>query len=111
MDDLEAQIRQVLGDPAQMQQIMGLAQSLMGEGGAQEAPERPPTPPDGGMLGKLGSLMGRQTGPSGQQALLQAIRPYLSEKRQRKVDRAIHITRMAHLAKLAMQGLGGSDDA
>ena len=111
MDDLEGQIRQVLNDPAQMAQIMGLAQSLMGGGG--DAPQEPPPPPrDGGLLGKLGALAGKPAASGGgQQALLQAIRPYLSEKRQRKVDRALQITRMAHLAKMAMEGLGGSEHA
>ncbi len=111
MDDLEGQIRQVLNDPAQMAQIMGMAQSLMGGGGSEKPQESPPpAPSDGGLLGKLGSLMGKPSGGS-QQALLQAMRPYLSEKRQRKIDRAIQITRMAHLAKLAMEGLGGSEHA
>ena len=112
MDDLEGQIRQVLNDPAQMAQIMGLAQSLMG-GGDSEKPQEAPPPPDGGLLGKLRALMGKPAASGGgsQQALLQALRPYLSEKRQRKIDRALQITRMAHLAKLAMQGLGGSEHA
>lgn len=107
MDELESQIRQVLGDPAQMQQIMGLAQSLMG-GSAPEKPQEPP-PSDGGLAEKLGAMMKQPGGQNGQQALLQAVRPYLSEKRQRKVDRALQITRMAHLAKLAMDGLGGAE--
>ena len=112
MDDLEGQIRQVLSDPAQMAQIMGMAQSLMGGGGSEKPQESPPpAPSDGGLLGKLGSLMGKPSGGGSQQALLQAVRPYLSEKRQRKIDRAIQITRMAHLAKLAMEGLGGSEHA
>ena len=114
MDDLEGQIRQVLNDPAQMAQIMGMAQSLMGGGGSEKPHESPPpAPSDGGLLGKLGSLMGKPAASGGgsQQALLQAVRPYLSEKRQRKIDRAIQITRMAHLAKLAMEGLGGSEHA
>lgn len=113
MDDLEGQIRQVLNDPAQMAQIMGLAQSLLGGGGGEKPQEAPPAPPDGGLLGKLGAMMGKPAASGGgsQQALLQAMRPYLSEKRQRKVDRALQITRMAHLAKAAMQGLGGSEHA
>lgn len=113
MDDLEGQIRQVLGDPAQMAQIMDLAQSLMG-GGAAEAPKEAPAPaPELGLLGKLGGLMqqGAQGSQGDRQALLQALRPYLSEKRQRKVDRAMQITRMAHLAKTALAGLGGSEHA
>ena len=112
MDELEGQIRQVLNDPAQMAQIMGLAQSLMGDGAAPAAPEAPPPPADGGLMGKLGALMKKPPGQkSDQQALLQAMRPYLSEKRQKKIDRALQITRMAHLAKLAMEGLGGAEHA
>ena len=114
MDDLEGQIRQVLNDPAQMAQIMGLAQSLMGGGGEDKPQEAPPPPAaDGGLLGKLGAMMGKPSASGGgsQQALLQAMRPFLSEKRQRKIDRALQITRMAHLAKMAMQGLGGSEHA
>ena len=101
MDELESQIRAVLGDPQQMAQIMGLAQSLMGGG------EQPPPAP----AEKRESPLSLPGGGSDQQALLRAVRPYLSEKRQRKIDRAIQITRMAHLAKLAMEGLGGSEHA
>ena len=101
MDELESQIRAALGDPQQMAQIMGLAQSLMGGG---EQP--PPAPPE-----KRESPLSLPGGGSDQQTLLRAVRPYLSEKRQRKIDRAIQITRMAHLAKLAMEGLGGSEHA
>ena len=74
MDDLEGQIRQVLNDPAQMAQIMGLAQSLMG-GGDSEKPQEAPPPPDGGLLGKLGALMGKPAASGGgsQQVLLQAL--------------------------------------
>ena len=110
MDELEGRIQQVLGDPEQMAQIMSLAQSLMGgEGQAPDAPDAPE--PDGGMLSKLGTLFKQQGGQSNQQALLKAMRPYLSEKRQRKMDRAMQLTRMAHLAQLALQGMGGDKDA
>ena len=111
MDELEGQIRQVLDDPAQMAQIMGLAQSLMGGGGDAPKEPSPPPAPDGGLLGKLGSLMRQPEQKGDREALLQAMRPYLSEKRRRKLDRALQITRMAHLAKRAMEELGGSEHA
>ena len=101
MDELESQIREVLGDPQQMAQIMGLAQSLMGGG---EQP--PPAPPE-----KRESPLSLPGGGSDQQALLRAVRPYLSEKRQRKIDRALQITRMAHLAKAALKSFGGEEHA
>lgn len=100
MDELEENIRQVLNDPGQMAQIMGLAQSLMGEG-ATPAPD-PEASSGGGLLQKLGPLL--QGGVSSdQQTLLRAMRPYLSEKRQQKIDRAIQLTRMAKLARLALE--------
>ena len=110
MDELEGQIRRVLGDPEQMAQIMGLAQSLMG-GGSDQPQEPSPPAQVGGMLGKLGALTRRPEPAGDRQALLQALRPYLSEKRRRKLDRAVQITRMAHLARRAMEGLGGSEHA
>lgn len=106
MDELSAQLNAVLNDPQQMAQIMGLAQSLMG--GAGEAPAAPPAPaPAAG----LGALLQAKPSQGDRQALLQALRPYLAEKRQRKLDRALQITRMAQLAKTALAGLGGGEHA
>lgn len=108
MDELEGQIREVLGDPAQMAQIMGLAQSLLGGG----APEDKPGSPLKGFAEKLGLPTGKPEGGAGDpQALLRALQPYLSDRRQRKLERALRITRMAHLAKGALGGLGGAGDA
>ena len=108
MDELTEHIQEVLSDPEQMARIMGMAQSLMGESASGDAaPEA-----DAGLMQKLGAILqGEKNGGSQQQALLQAMRPYLSEKRQRKMERALRMTRMAHLAKLAMNGLGGGEDA
>lgn len=109
MDELGDRIQEVLGDPAQMAQIMDLARSLMG--GEGDAPEAPAPPAAGGMAEKLSALLGREGGQNEQQALLRAMKPYLSEKRQRKMDRALRLTRMAHLAKLALEGMEGAEDA
>ena len=106
MTELEDQLRGVLEDPQQMAQIMDLARSLMG-GGAGE----PPPPEAGGLTEKLGALMKQPSGGGGKQELLQAIKPWLSEKRQRKVERAIRISRMAHLAKIALKDMGGEGRA
>ena len=108
MDDLGAQINAVLNDPQQMAQIMGLAKNLMGggEAPAAQAPAAAPKP-----LGGLGALL--QGGDRGKdrQALLEALRPYLAEKRQRKLERALRITRMAQLARGALAQLGGEEHA
>ena len=102
MDELSGQIRELLGDPKQMAQIMDLAQSLMGGAAAPPAGEEaapPPVPP-------------RPADSGGErQALLRALEPYLSEKRRRKLERAMRITRRAQLAKLAHGEMGGAGDA
>ncbi len=42
-----------------------------------------------------------------EQALLEAMRPYLSEKRRSKMDKAMKIARLAQIARLAMGEMGG----
>lgn len=109
MDELEGQIRQVLNDPAQMAQIMGMAQSLLG---GSDAPADRPAPPAGGILDALGLAPERKPGGAGDpQALLRALQPYLSERRRGKLEKALRITRMAHLAKGALGSLGGAGHA
>ncbi len=118
MSELEDRLNSILGDPEQMARISSLAQSLMGGGGEESA-----APPEefsglaealgskGGenaLLGKLGSLLG-QSGDADKRALLEAMKPYLSEKRRGKLDRAMKLTRMARLARLAMGELGNGE--
>ena len=84
MDELSAQLGAVLNDPQQMAQIMGLAQKLMGGEAASSAPP----PPAAG----LGALLPNAAPKGDREALLRALRPYLSESRQRRLDRAIRIS-------------------
>ena len=105
MSDLEDQLNRILNDPEQMARLNSLAQSLMGgEGPPAEAPAG-----DGALPGKLLGLLNRQEGDGNRQALLQAMKPYLSEKRRGKLDRAMRLTRMAKLARLAMGELGNGE--
>lgn len=41
--------------------------------------------------------------------LLEAMKPYLAEKRRRKIDRAMKLARLASLAELAAENLEGDD--
>ena len=112
MGELEDQLNSILSDPKQMEQIAGLARSLMG-GGA--APERPGTPEPGGLgidpglLKKLARAM-KDGGDGREQALRRAMQPYLSEKRRGKMDRALRLAKLARIARLAMGETGGGDD-
>lgn len=99
MDGWEEQLGSILGDPQQMSRIADLARSLMGGGEPAAETPQPPTPE----LGKLASLLsgpaesGRDT-----RALLEAMKPWLSEKRRAKLDRAMKLSRLAKLAGFAL---------
>lgn len=104
MSEMEDRINAVLNDPQQMEKITEMAKSLMG-GDAEDRGA------DAAILGKIGRLMGSDTGEnSNERALLDAMRPYLSEKRRRKMDRALKLARFAKIAGLAMNESGGGED-
>lgn len=95
MEDLEDRIREVLGDPAQMEQVFSIARSL-GIAPPSDAPQSAPEAADPGRLAELV----RQVSSVDQResALLNALKPYCSADRQRRIERAL---RIAHLSKLA----------
>lgn len=110
MSELEDTISAVLNDPQQMEQITRLAQSLMG--GEQGTPETASGAGDNmplpGRLGDIGSLMAGSR--SSGQTLLEAMRPYMTEKRRAKVDKALQLARAARIARLVLgqtEGGGG----
>ena len=132
MSEFEDRINSVLNDPEQMDKIANLDKSLMG-GEAQKA-----DPGDGGMMGKLGELAKSLTGGgsygrdgpdidpamlgkigrlmkagnaqnSNERALLEAMKPYLTEKRRQKMDRALQLAKLARIARIAMGEMGEGD--
>ena len=109
MGDWEEQLNTILGDPRQMERIAGLARSLMG--GGDDAPPPPgEAGPDPGLLRMLGRAMNTGGENSREQALLAAMKPYLSEKRRGKIDRAMKLARLARIAGLALGEAGGGHD-
>lgn len=134
MSELEDRLNSILNDPAQMDKITNLAKTLMGGEGSQ--PQRGPESGDqedglGGLAGLARSFMGDGDGggldpaalgkisrlireSSGQdnekKALLEAMKPYLSEKRRTKMDKALKIARLARIARLAMGEMGEDGD-
>lgn len=103
MSDWEEQVSQILGDPEQMGRIAELAKSLMG-GEGEAAPETP----SAGLGSILQSVMGGGKDETG--ALLEAMKPWLSEKRRGKLTRAVRIARMAKLAEAALDREEAGDD-
>lgn len=118
MAEFDEKLNQILSDPGAMAQIMQLAQSLGGDTSS------PPSPPpasskqpsgdngasllsslaggiDPAMLTKLLPLVRELGGKqdSNARALLYALRPYLKEERQEKVERALQLARLFHLGK------------
>lgn len=99
MSELEDSLNSILNDPDKMQSIASMARSLMGG----DAPESTPDIDTGALKKLMGSGSGNRD-----TKLLEAMRPYLSDKRRSKMDRALKIARLASLAQLA-SGEGDAD--
>lgn len=128
MEDFEEKLNSILSSPETMGQIMALAGSLSGsseEGqesdGESSAPTSAPSPPtkglgdllqgmDPGMVHKLMALWGEYTrGEDERTRLLQALRPFLREERQTKLDRAVQIARISRVIRSAIDQFKGED--
>ena len=104
MEGMEEKLGSILNNPQLMQQIMTMASSLSAP---QSEPE--PTPPmsplpdfDPAMIQKLMSLAGNLTINDNQKALLLALRPYLTEVRIQKLERAMRAAKLANVASAAL---------
>ncbi len=102
MSELEDMLSGILSDPKQMEKLGSVARSLMGEDAHFDAQ------PDTELLKKLGGIASAGSGKD--RRLLEAMRPYLSDKRRSKMDRAMKIARLAGIAELAAKEFGGEDD-
>ncbi|MCI8738799.1 MAG: hypothetical protein HFG10_01625 [Oscillibacter sp.] len=132
MAEFDDKLNSILSNPDAMSQIMQLAQSLSGSG--PEPPSPPPPPPQqtaapppmggGDLFSSLSSLAGgmdpklltrllpllQELGgqrDSNARALLYALRPYLKEEKQNKVERALQLARLFHLGKKFLSGWEG----
>ena len=129
MGELEDKINSVLGDPEQLKKITKMAQSFMAGSGTAEKPDSGGTGDklddmfktlggDGGgmeidpaMISRITRLMSSGGAERKQErALLEAMKPYMSEKRRSKMDKALRIAKLAGIAKLAMGELGVDGD-
>ncbi len=133
MAEFDDKLNSLLSDPDSMAKIMQLAQSLSGGDGAASPPppppqqQTPPAPASGGGGNPLSALTGgldpamlarllplvqelnRDDGGASRQ-LLYALRPYLRQDRQGKVERALQLARLIHIGKKFLsswEGFGG----
>ena len=100
MSELDEKLNSILSNPAMMQQIMSIAQSLnQSEQGKSQQPPQQVTPPmqqsadafsDHGLnpnlLSKIASIMQRGSIDKNQESLLKALRPYLSRQKLEKLE-------------------------
>ena len=111
MSEFEDQINSLLNDPGQMDKIAALAKSLMGGEAGETKTGKTPAAEDGfdpALLGKLAGLLKKGGAQDGERtALLNAMKPYLSEKRRSKKEKALKLARIAKLAELAAGEFGG----
>lgn len=107
MEDIEEKLNAILGNPQMMSQLMRMAQSL------GNPPEEPgPSPPLGpqvplagvdlGILQKVAGLAQQSGIDRNQQALLKALRPYLSQERISKLEKAMRAAKIAGVATTAI---------
>lgn len=121
MDDMDSKLNAMLNDPAAMARVIQMAQQLSG-GAAQSAPPQspPPPPPQSGppptdngfdpmaLARFLPLLQDLRQSNSQTTQLLYALRPFLKEEKQPKVERA---AKLAHLICIGKRFLteGGLD--
>ena len=105
MDDFSEKIGSILSDPSMMEQIKSLGSMLgVSEPPQQKSPEPSPPPQSGGLLGassfspemigmfmKFAPLISSMNEENDSTRLLYALRPFLSEKRQSRIDGSVHL--------------------
>lgn len=104
MEGMEDKINTILSNPQLMQQIMSMASSLSAPQPEQE-PEAPPnTLPDFDpvMIQRLMSLVGNLNVNDQQRNLLHALRPYLTDTRIQKLEKAMRAAKLANAASAAL---------
>ena len=118
MADLDEKLNALLSDPGSMAQIMQMAQQLSATMGSSpeaaapaQQPPAPPTPPaalpqpplgglDPQVLARFLPLLQEYSRSNSQtMQLLYALRPFLKESKQDKVERAARLARLIHLGK------------
>ena len=120
MDDVNEKLNALLSDPGSMAQIMRLAQQLSGSMGGENTPPSPPSPPqavpppaplpaiDPQVIAKYLPLLQELTRDTSQTTqLLYALRPFLKDGKQNKVERAARLARLITIGKRFLSEGGG----
>ncbi len=113
MDDMEAKMGAILGNPEMMSKIMAMAQSLNSETASKPEPPKEETCSstqmpniDMATIQKLSGLAGQSKIDRNQQTLLRALGPYLNKDRIAKLEKAMRAAKMATLASTFLGNSG-----
>lgn len=110
MGEMEEKLNSILNNPQMMRSIMSMAQSLGQDKPApgEEKSESTASFPDIdlSLLPKLANLAGESSIDSDQQALLNALSPFLSRSRVMKLEKAMRAARMARMASAFLNSGG-----
>ena len=112
MDDFDQKLGSLLSNPELMGKIMSFAQTLGSTDTSQSPPPKQqtetsqpipaPEMPDLSMLSKMAGFASQMGIDSRQKNLLNALSPYLSDQRLRKLEKAMRAAKLAQLASTAL---------
>ncbi len=102
MEDLEGKIGQILSDPQAMADIFSMVQNM---GFAPPSQEPQSAPKSELPLPLLQAMAGGLQGNTKEQALFEALRPFLRPERQAKLDKAMKLGQMSKLATAALKNM------
>ncbi len=119
MDDINEKLNTLLSDPDSMARIMQLAQQLSGGSGGQQTATAPPPPAapappapmpgiDPQLIAKFLPIIQEFSRDNSQTTqLLYALRPFLKDGKQEKVERAAKLARLICIGKRFLTEGGG----
>jgi len=131
VSEFDEKLNALLSDPDRMAQIMQMAQTLSGASTQSQPPPSsppPPSPPPQASSASSGDLLSSLTGGldpkllmrllpviqelssdsnSSARTLLYALRPYLKQERQARVERALQLAKLLHIGKKLFAGWEG----
>lgn len=104
MSDIQDKINQILNDPEALKQVqsLGAQLGLSGSAPVNQAP-KPPDTNSGDMMGALAKFAPMMSGfaqDDDVSRLLNALRPFLGEEKQQKLDRAQRLMKLVRIIPL-----------
>lgn len=108
-EDISARINQLLSDPESVEKIRSIASALTAQKSADGTQKRPEPPKSEGtstadLLAKLLPLLGEfsEGEKDSKVQLLRALKPYLAGEREKRMDDAVLILKLAQVASKAL---------